>query len=271
MTKPRDVAVIIVNRNRPGLTDSLVDQIFNMKGKYSVDIYVVEMGSDNDKYSEHRSIRCSIRYNDPDFKGKCYGHNVGLRIARSKYKYKYYWILMNDLVFNDNKALRKMLRIMHHNPKIGILSPTELKGSYAASIPQPHSKYHLVSTCDYLSLLIRSNIIEEVGFLNPAFKYSWGAIHELAYKTYKAGYIIAYCDTVIMKHLGGTTYGKAKNTISRKEYITRAKKFAATYFVENYGEEWNKEFSKVLPAGTIDMFATHRKFWENEQDSTDKD
>jgi GT2 family glycosyltransferase len=254
----RDVAAIIVNRNRPDLTDALVNQINHMRG-HLIDVYVVEMGSAKDKISRH----CSTYYDDPNFRGKCYGHTIGLNLATSKHDYKYYWILMNDLVFDDKNAVSKLVQTMQRNPKIGILSPTELSGSYLASKPVKNSTYRAISTCDYLALFIRASIIKEVGFLNPAFRYSWGAIHELAYKVYKAGYIVAYCDKVTMKHLGGTTYGKTKDTISRKEYIYNAKKFAANYFIEHYGEQWDKEFSKALPPGTIDLFATHRRLWEN--------
>ena len=202
-----DIAVIIVSRNRPDLADSLARQALDMGRGLTKDIYVIEMGSDEDKLSAY----CSLRYEDTDYRGKCYGHNVGLRFARSKGNYRYYWILMNDLVFEDGvDALSELVAIADANPRIAILSPTEPGGdAYPACKPQEGVDFHIVSTCDYLSLLTRAESVNEVGFLNPDFKYCWGAIHELAYKLYLNKWRVAYCDKVTMKHLGGTTYGVA--------------------------------------------------------------
>ena len=65
-----DVAAIVVSRNRPDLVDGMVRQLRGMGGSLTMDTYVVEMGTDPDKLSPH----CSLRYDDPDFRGKCYGH-----------------------------------------------------------------------------------------------------------------------------------------------------------------------------------------------------
>jgi len=258
---PADVAVIIVNRNRPDLTDALVDQVRQMGRELTVDIFVVEMGSDKTL----RSRYCSIYYNDPDFRGKCYGHNVGLRLARARGNYRYFWFLMNDLVFDpDQDALGAMVSIADLHPDFAILSPTELTGVHPASTPRPDREFHVVSSCDYLSLLIPNDVINQIGFLNPSFKYSWGAIHELSYKIYQRNKKIVYCDTVTMKHLGGTTYGKVKGSVSREEYQFRAREFAARYFVEHYGKNWDTDFARVLPpvAEYPTLYIKTRASWE---------
>lgn len=255
--KIADVAVIIVNRDRPDLTDNLVEQISGMSKSLEVDTFVVEMGS------KKRSKYETIYYDDPDYRGKCYGHNVGLRQAMLSGKYRYYWVIMNDLVFKDSDALNKMVQIMDKNKQIGIMSPTEPGGAYPSCRPIKNKDFHTVSTTDYLSLLIRDELIEKGNFLNPNFKYCWGAIHEFAYKCNKNNLIVAYCDKVHMKHLGGTTYGKVKGVISRDEYRDKARKFAARYFVEHYGKNWDEIFTNTLP-GPVNKntFLLHRKSWE---------
>jgi len=258
-----NVAVIIVNNDRPDLTHNLVENLKNQS--ILPKIYVVEMG--NNKLKKNGKFERIDMSNDGDFKGKCFGHNVGLNyVFKSKNKYDYYCFLMNDLVIDDNNALKKMITIMEKNKNIGIISPTEEQGNYAAaaSKPQKGKNFHLVSTTDYLFLLIPERVIKEFGFLNPDFKFSWGAIHEYAYKLYSNNYKVAYCDIVQMKHLGGTTYGKVKNVISRGEYIIKASQFASRYFVENYGKNWDKDFSNSLPKNDVivDMFSQHRRFWE---------
>ncbi len=256
-----DVAAIIVSRNRKDLVDAMVKQLKSMGRGLKMDIFVVEMGTDEDKLSEH----CSLRYDDDDFRGKCYGHNVGLRLARSRGRYRYYWILMNDLVFEDGfDAIGELVRLADANPKLAILSPTEHDGACPDGKPVEGGDFHLVSSCDYLSFLLRAECVDEAGFMNPEFRYCWGALHEFSYKLYSKGWQVAYCDRVTMKHLGGTTYGKAKNTVSREEYQKRAKEFAARYFVEHYGKNWDEDFAKVLPPGLkYNFFKSGRKSWES--------
>ena len=255
-----DVAAIVVNRNRPDLTDTLVQQLQNMGQHLSMDIYVIEMGSDEDKLSQY----CSLHYDDPDFRGKCYGHNVGLRLARSKGNYRYYFTLMNDLVFEEDiDSIGELVKIADANPKLAILSPTEYEGACPDGKPLPNSDFHLVSACDYLALLVRAESVNDVGFLNPDFRYCWGAIHEFAYKLYSRIWQVAYCDKVTMKHLGGTTYGKVKGTVSREEYRRKAREFAVRYFVEHYGSNWDDDFSKVLPPQIrYNFFKRVRRSWE---------
>lgn len=257
-----DVAAIIVNRNRPDLVESMIEQLKKMGIHLRMDIFVIEMGSNKDKLSKYSTLY----YEDKDFRGKCYGHNVGLRLARSRANYRYYWILMNDLVFQEGiDTIGELIKIADANSKVAILSPTEYEGAHLITKPKSGRDYHIVAACDYLSLLIRSKSIDEIGFLNPNFKYSWGAIIELAYKLYSNGWKIAYCDKVTMKHLGGTTYGKAKGTISREEYQRKAREFAARYFVECYGSRWDNEFAKVLPPEIEfkEHFLRARESWES--------
>lgn len=196
---------------------------------------------------------------DP-FQGKLYGHYKALQEYRDK-SCDYYWFNHPDLSFAiDMDCLLKLLNIMEKNPWIAVLSPTEDSSSYTNMYKEGY-RWHPVAVCDYLSLLIRQSVVEKIGFLNPDFMYSWGAIHEYSYKVYKNGWCIAYCDIAKMHHFGGTTYGK-KGTVRREEYIKNAKNFANKYFVENYEENWDKEFAKVLPNGVLNTYTIHRKLWE---------
>lgn len=257
-----DVAAIVVSRNRPDLVEMMAGQVKRMGEALKTDLYVVEMGTDKDKLTDNPTLW----YADEDFRGKCYGHNVGLRWVLSQGRYRYYWILMNDLVFPEGEDTLKILHaVMEENPSLAILSPTEPEGGYPASKPAEGglTPYRVVSTTDYLAILVRDEAIASAGFLNPEFKFCWGAIHELSHKLYRQGLKIAYCDKATMKHLGGTTYGKAKNTISREKYLTLAKDFAANYFIEHYGRDWDVKFAADLPPEAVsNTYSRHRKLWE---------
>jgi GT2 family glycosyltransferase len=257
---PGDIAAIIVNRNQPELTDSLVEQLRNMRA-VDMDIYVIETGSDRRKMSKF----ADYWYLNPRFSGKCLGHNIGLAYVRGQRDYRYYWFLMNDLVFDDPETAKNMLSVMESELRMGMLSPTEPDSAYdyPGSAPIPGSVWHKVSTCDYLAVLMRRECLDEVGFLNPDFRYSWGAIFELSHRMYRNNWFIAYCDIARMKHLGGTTYGKVKGAVSREEYQRQARKWASDYFKEVYGPEWDKEFTKYLPDDvTVNTYQTVRRFWE---------
>lgn len=251
------IATIIVHRNTPDLVDRQVKQVNGMVENNH--IIVVDAGSDQDKRTKYPSYW----YPDKDFRGKCYAHNVGLKLLRGT-KYDYYWFNHPDLDFKaDPNCLKKLLGVMEKNPEIGVLSPNH-SGKYPGKDITTPKGWHKVSTCDYLSLLIRRECIEKIGFLNPIFKYCRGAIHEYSYFTYKTGWCVAYCENAHVRHLGGTTYGiPGTKTISRKEYLKRAKIFSATYFVDTYGETWDKEFSKILPEEVkVNTYRIHRNMWE---------
>ncbi len=165
-----------------------------------------------------------------------------------------------------------MASVMAANSHIGVMSPAEPEGPYPSCAPEKGRDYHPVSTCDYLALFVRGECVEKYGFLNPAFKYSWGAIHEYAYRLYTDGWKVAYCDRVTMRHLGGTTYGKVKGAVSREKYQLLAKQFAARYFVETYGKEWDTLFGNVLPEDiAINTFPRHRRLWETALDEQERE
>src|SRR5690606_26569133 len=143
----------------------------------------------------------------------CYGHNLALDAARlaaaqdealrANGGYDYYWVLMNDVVFGGGvDAARGLVEAMARDPRPAILSPTHQGGGHPGAEPRGTGGIRKVTTCDYLGFMMRREAIEEVGFLNPAFTWCWGAIHELAYKCYAGGWYIAYSDDVAYRHLG---------------------------------------------------------------------
>lgn len=268
-----NIATIIVHRNTPKLVDRQVKQIQTMTTickkksfpKLKNDILVVDCGSDEDKRTKYPSYW----YPDPDFRGKCYGHNIGLNQSKAK-RYDYYWFNHPDLDFEvDMNCLEKLLQVMEKNSEIGLLSPKHSTFYPGRDQKGVQPSWHKVSTCDYLSLLIRGECVEKIGFLNPDFKYCWGAIHEYSYLLYKNGWCVVYCDNAYVTHLGGSTYGKNHTkTISRQEYKKRAKIFAQKYFVEKYGKNWDGEFSEYLPPEVkVNTYKIHRKLWEGRKEA----
>ncbi|MFT7667942.1 MAG: SAM-dependent methyltransferase [Planctomycetota bacterium] len=257
------VAVLVVSRNRPDLVRDLAGWL-ERSMTIDYDLVVVEAGTEAEKLTEHTTLH----YEDADFRGKCLAHNLALDHARnSTTGYDYYWVLMNDLVFDEGvDAARILIESMERDPRLAILSPTCKDKQYPSSGRQGAQGWRAVTTCDYLGFMMRASAVEKVGFLNPDFRYCWGAIHELSYKLYQRGLIVAYSDDVEYQHLGGTTYGaKGTNTISREEYQVRAKRFAYSYFAENYGIDWAKTFWAAAQGHGIEVntYADHFDYWES--------
>lgn len=254
------IAVLVASRNRPDLVDAMARSLAaSMTLPY--DLYVVECGTDRDKLSPHSTLW----YADPDFRGKCWGHNLALQAAKSSERYDYYFVLHNDVVFEPGvDAARILIEQMERDPHLAILSPTNKDGGYPAAERRGNDGYRPVTTCDYLGFMMRASAEEQVGFLGAHFQYCWGAIHELSYKLYSRGWIVGYSDAVSYTHLGGSTYGqKDTKTISRDEYQRRAKRFAFTYFRETYGADWADTFwAATKPhAIAVDTFHEHERYW----------
>jgi len=234
----------IVNRNTPDLAENQKRQIELMNKRIpSLDNEIIIYDCEEEP-----------------FKGKCHGHYSALQEHQDK-SCDYYWFNHPDLSFAiDMDCLSKLLTVMERNPWIAVISPTERTARYVDMLKRGY-RWHPVARCDYLSLLIRASVIEQIGFLNPDFVYSWGAIHEYSYKVYKNHWCVAYCDVAKMHHFGGTTYGK-KDTIGREAYRKNAVEFARDYFIKNYGQNWDKEFAKVLPYGVRNTYSVSRQNWE---------
>lgn len=256
------IAVLIASRNRPDLVEALTQQLARSM-TLPHDVYVVECGTDRDKLSPHSNLW----YADPEFRGKCFGHNLALQAAQIAGRYDYYFVLMNDVVFEPGvDPARALIDQLEREPRMALLSPTDVDGGYPGAERRGRDGWRAVTTCDYLGFMLRASAVDEVGFLNPEFKYCWGAIHELSYKLYSHGWFVAYSDEVTYKHLGGSTYGqKGTQTISREEYQQRAKRFAFDYFRRHYGDNWDELFWAAAQGHGIerDTFAEHKRLWSS--------
>lgn len=256
------VAVLVASRNRPDLVENVV-RYFGESVSTPHDLFVVECGTDPDKLSPHSTLW----YADPQFRGKCYGHALALEAARKAGHYDYYFVMMNDAVFDAGvDVLRVLIDQLEREPRMAILSPTNADGGYPGAARQRSHGWRAVTTCDYLAFLMRASAVDEVGFLNAQFQYCWGAIHELSYKLYRAGWFVAYSDAISYTHLGGSTYGQpGTRTISREDYQQRAKRFAFDYFRRTYGDNWEDTFWEATAGHdiAINTFAEHKRLWSS--------
>lgn len=258
------VAIIVINRDRPDITDRVVEQVRSMGEGLDCELFVVEAGS----RPEFRSQYATHYFRDRNYKGRYYAFNQGLRFAHQKHAaYDYYWFVVNDIKFAENQdTLRLLYEAMQDDPRMACIGPGEPEAEdYRGCHPQKGRDWHKVSTVHGLAMLMRGEAYREIGYCNPNFHYSQGAGSELSYKLYKNGWFMAYSDIAVLFHdQSGSTYGVVTK-ISRHEYHRRARKFASTYLCKHYGEDWDKLFSSVLPDDVVEnTFQWQKQVWEKQ-------
>jgi len=123
MKKP--VATLVLNRNLPGPTESLVEHLQKYDGDMT-DIFVIEAGSDHHKRSKYftwhadwdEAMNMGLRYSR--------GMNFGLSQLWKEKKFQNYdafFLLTNDTEFFDVSTVSVLMNILEKHSRIGILSP----------------------------------------------------------------------------------------------------------------------------------------------------
>lgn len=256
------VAIIVMNRDRPELTDAVVEQVRDMGAGLDTRLFVVEAGSTPAGQSRYRTHY----FRDPRYRGRYFAFNKGLDFAhQERPAWDHYWFVCNDIIFPEGEDTLKLLwDAMQTDPLMAGIGPGEPEADdYQGCFPQPGRPWHKASTIHGLAMLLRGAAYREVGYCSPKFHYSQGAGTEFAYNVYRKGWFLAYSDEATVYHApGGSTYGKVI-PISRHEYQRRARKFASTYLRRHYGENWDEVFSAVLPPDVeVNTFPWQKQVWE---------
>jgi len=137
-------AVVILNRNLPKETDSLVEHLIEFDGGYA-DIFVVEAGSDEGNLSRFctwhvktdEAMKFGLRYSR--------GMNYGLMKLWEQgcwKKYDSFFLITNDAKFPKGQYTIKTLQeILVKYPKVGIISPCSKRWGEEALIGDNSLKY----------------------------------------------------------------------------------------------------------------------------------
>ena len=261
------VAIIVMNRDRPEITDQVVSQISAMGKREDIttDLYVIEAGS---KRPDGCSQHMTHWFRDRNYRGRYFAFDQGLQIARQTRDYDFYWFVVNDIVFTDGQdCVTELIACLEEDPSIGLIGPCEIEADdYRGASARPEERsWHLAATVHGLAHLIRGEVIHTIGYMNPAFHYSQGAGSEYSYKLYSNGWCMAYADRVTVTHdKSGSTYGKVV-PISRHEYQRRANQFATQYLTKHYGGDWDQLFTSVLHEDIEEnTFSWQKEVWSKQ-------
>ena len=123
--KKKSIAVMILNRNLPKVTERLRLNIKKYNKSIS-DIYIIDSGSKKKGVSKYTNFKANWR--SAKKKGLRFSRGMNFGLGKlwelNKFdQYEYFLLLTNDTVVPKNQFVKKLANIMNKNPKIGILSP----------------------------------------------------------------------------------------------------------------------------------------------------
>jgi len=247
------LAIIITSTGCPDKVDRMVQSL--EANSTPTDIFVVDSTSDPSRISPHTSAWISPSTTT----GPIHSHFAGIKLAQLNGNYSHVWLLSADQEFQGGIIdSDTMIDIMEQNPRMGILSPADSMGSHPGSSQVNGSNFRVASTVGFPGFMMRCTALDEVGFLNKLFPQTIGAIHELSYKLYRAGWFLAYTDLVVTTQSGlSTNSGRSTR---------EARRFAFDYMMANFGWMWHETFTEATNGHDIGLntFKLHRKFWARE-------
>jgi hypothetical protein len=250
------IAIVITTQGRTVSTDHLV-QSLRENTSLPHDIHVVDYSTSPEGLSARTSLWCPDRQS----KGPIWVQNMALNMVRSNTHYDYVWFLNDDAAIRtDTDPVSQLVEILECNPRMAILSPTDPTGEHPGSSPMPHQDWHAAADTTHTGFVIRTQAIDEVGFLNSNIRYCVGAMVEYAYKLYSQGWFVAYADCVRAHQPLSQTPQPGQ---SPQEARRLSDRFAFDYMFSNYGWDWSHHFLAATSAHSIqvDSYAHFHHLW----------
>ncbi|MCE9594734.1 MAG: hypothetical protein K8S98_11125 [Planctomycetes bacterium] len=245
------IAVLIASKNRPERVDALAARL-QQSSVLPYDLYVVECGTEREKFSAHSNLWVAEGHSE------AYAKGIALQAAELAGKYDYYFVLSNAIELDaDGDPLGRLIEQMESEPRMAILAPTTNDGRYPGSARMQPSGWHAVATCEDLGYLVRASAIAEVGFLDPTLEHRGGGIDEYAYRLYSRAWFLAYSDEVTCRRA---------TDLPMAAVPRRALQSALDGFRKVHGERWHEVFWAATRRHEIeiDTFSMHAERWEQE-------
>lgn len=235
------VTVIILNWNNASDTIACLQSVYNLNySNYSV--LVVDNGSVDESVEQ-------LRLSYPELEilelhnnfGYAEGNNLGIRHVLSNGT-NYVLILNNDTLVHPD-MLTELVKVAEANPKIGMVGPKvyctdPMNHLFAAGSfvdwksgklnhrgqfdsDELHSELINTEVVDFLvgcGVLIRKQLIEEIGAFNPAYYLNYEDV-ELGIKAWRSGFQVWFAPKAVMWHKVSATLGIASP--ANTYYMTR--------------------------------------------------
>ena len=154
-------AIAILNRNLPKLTDDLVESL--KSEDIDADIFVLENGSDKDKYSKYANLF------EETSNGPAWGCNRLLQHCLDE-GYDYIWLCLNDAKVNKPKEFFNWaVEQMENDESVGICVPVwgsmwningvKMPTSAWHKVPRQFKSFSLTCVLVHALLVIRDSLV----------------------------------------------------------------------------------------------------------------
>ena len=201
------VATIILNRNLPDVTDTLVEHLNKFDSNFT-DIFVIESGSDENNLSKY--VNWHANWEDAVLSGLRYarGMNYGLSNLWKEDKFNNYdafFLITNDTVLGKQQTIKPLQETLKKHPKVGILSPCSINwGEYLLLNKKDtlyfwfiHNNAYFLRR-EFLECIINKDEINHMNFLFDGSNFrGYGLEHELIAKAYINNWAAAITKKVI--------------------------------------------------------------------------
>ena len=197
-------SIIIVNFN--GL--EYLKKCLNSVEKQNYDnfeIIVVDNGSTDGSVEYLRLYHPEIKIISlPNNVGFSAGNVIGLKYASGDYI-----VLLNNDTIVDTNWLAELVKVAKMDKKIGIVGALILPMRYVNQKPCIISKVTNVATVCAAGMLIKRELINKIGFLDPDFFIYFEDV-DLCYRAIITGYKVVYSPKAYVYHVGSGTMGRVK-------------------------------------------------------------
>jgi hypothetical protein len=200
------VATIILNRNLPDVTDSLVAHLQQYDGD-ATDIFVVEAGSDSENLSQNTTWHANWTEAKEHGLRYCQGMNYGLSQLwkEDKFiKYDAFFLLTNDTELLPKKTIEILVDILDVHPRVGILSPCSKRWGERLLLEKQTTKYFwfihnnaYLLRREFVESILNKNEPSEINFLFDGTNFrGYGSESELIAKAYANDWAAAITSSV---------------------------------------------------------------------------
>ena len=203
----KKTATIILNRNLPDVTDSLVNHLRKYDGDFT-DIFVIEAGSDENNLSKNVTWHVNDEFTLAHGLRYPRGLNFALKKLYEENKLNDYdsiFFITNDTILQNQKTIEPLRHALVEHNRIGILSPCSRDWGEKIILKDEKIKYFwFIHSHAYF---IRKEFIEDLcnfddDYINLLFDGNnfrgWGLETELIAKGYANNWASAITDEVLI-------------------------------------------------------------------------
>jgi len=258
------VAIVIVNWNKKSYVCDLLNNINNIDYKH-FDTIVIDNSSTDNSVNEIRNKFPEVKLIENESNlGGTGGFNTGIKYALKQNKYKYIWLLDNDVQIEPD-TLDKLIKVMENDESIGLAGSrivnsknrdltVEAGGNinwHNLSINTlfqntENEKIHgSIENVDYVAIcsaLIRTEILDIIGLMDERYFIFFDDM-DLGIKVKKNGYrVVSVLSSVVYHHsftenrstLMDFYYGYRNCLLFGSKYLNRFNRIFVFYFFLRY-------------------------------------